>query len=70
MYEEKIINSFDSYEKASEEGVRLFGIDGNFLIYYLTENEPVNFVMEAIASESSLKKDWLMPEEDETWRNL
>ncbi len=24
----------------------------------------------AIASESSLKKDWLMPEEDEAWRNL
>ncbi|MDI7260700.1 MAG: DUF2281 domain-containing protein [Thermodesulfobacteriota bacterium] len=24
----------------------------------------------AIASESSLKKDWLKPEEDETWQNL
>ena len=24
----------------------------------------------AIASESSLKKDWLRPEEDEAWRNL
>lgn len=24
----------------------------------------------AIASESSLKKDWLMPEEDEAWQNL
>ncbi len=24
----------------------------------------------AIASESSLKKDWLKPEEDEAWRNL
>ncbi len=24
----------------------------------------------AIASESSLKKDWLKPEEEEAWRNL
>ena len=24
----------------------------------------------AIASESSLKKDWLRPEEDEAWQNL
>ncbi|MFH1191653.1 MAG: DUF2281 domain-containing protein [Candidatus Omnitrophota bacterium] len=24
----------------------------------------------AIASESSLKKDWLRPEEDEAWRDL
>ena len=24
----------------------------------------------ALASESSLKKDWLSPEEDEAWRNL
>ena len=24
----------------------------------------------AIASESSLKKDWLEPEEDEAWQNL
>jgi hypothetical protein len=24
----------------------------------------------ALASESSLKKDWLLPEEDEVWANL
>ncbi len=24
----------------------------------------------ALASESSLKKDWLLPEEDEAWQNL
>jgi hypothetical protein len=46
--EQKVINSFDSYEKAAEEGVRLFGIDESFLVYYLTENEPVNFIMEAV----------------------
>ena len=25
---------------------------------------------ELLASESSLKKDWLLPEEDKTWRDL
>ncbi len=24
----------------------------------------------AIASESSLEKDWMLPEEDEAWQNL
>lgn len=46
--DEKVINTFDTYEKAAEEGVRLFGIDGNFLVHFLTENDPINFVMEAI----------------------
>lgn len=27
-------------------------------------------VENAVASESSLKKDWLKPEEDEAWRDL
>ncbi|MBI5399286.1 hypothetical protein HZB07_01525 [Candidatus Saganbacteria bacterium] len=44
----KIINSFDTYEKAAEEGVRLFGLEDNFLVYFMTENEPINFVMEAL----------------------
>jgi hypothetical protein len=30
-------------------------------------NEKIEIV---IASESSLKKDWLRPEEDEAWQNL
>jgi RNase adaptor protein for sRNA GlmZ degradation len=35
--------------------------------------EPVqltNNLSNAIVSESSLKKDWLRPEEDEAWQNL
>jgi hypothetical protein len=48
VYNEKIINSFDTYEKAAEEGIRLFGTDEDFLVYFLTRNEPLNFVMEAI----------------------
>ena len=31
------------------------------------ENEKLDI---SIASESSLKKDWLSPEEEEAWRNL
>ena len=33
------------------------------------KNTERNFDL-AIASESSLKKDWLKPEEDEAWQNL
>ena len=43
VYNEKIISSFDTYEKAAEEGIRQFGLDEEFLVYYLTEEEPVNF---------------------------
>lgn len=37
---EKIVGSFDTYENAAAEGVRSFGIDGEFLVYHLTESEP------------------------------
>jgi len=47
VYDEKLIDSFDTYEKAAEEGVRLFGVDANFLVYHLVEKEPLNFIMEA-----------------------
>ncbi len=48
VFEEKIINSYDTYETAAEEGVRLFGLEEDFLVYYITSTQPVNFVMEAI----------------------
>jgi len=47
VFEEKIEDSFDTYEKAAEEGVRRYGLDGNFLVYHLVEQEPLNFIMEA-----------------------
>lgn len=34
------------------------------------EAKTIKRIDTAIASESSLKKDWLRPEEDETWQNL
>jgi len=48
VYEEKVVSSFDTYEKAAEEGVRLYGLDANFLVYHIVEKEPLNFIMEAI----------------------
>lgn len=48
VYEEKLIDSFDTYEKAAEEGVRLFGSEATFLVYHVVENEPLNFIMEAM----------------------
>ena len=47
VFEEQLIDSYDTYEKAAKEGVRLYGIEANFLVYHLVEKEPLNFVMEA-----------------------
>jgi len=48
VFEEKLIGSYDTYEKAAEEGVRLYGSNANFLVQQLLEKEPLNFIMEAI----------------------
>ncbi|MBU1297614.1 MAG: hypothetical protein KJ963_04890 [Bacteroidetes bacterium] len=37
VFEEKLVGSYDSYERAAEEGVRLYGLDANFLVYHLGE---------------------------------
>ena len=44
---EKVISSFDHYDAAANFGIDNFGTEGGFLIEYLTEEEPVNFVMSA-----------------------
>jgi len=48
VFEEKLVGSFDKYAVAAKEGVRLYGLDANFLVYHLVEKEPVNFIMEAV----------------------
>jgi hypothetical protein len=48
IFEEKFIDAFDNYDKAAAEGVRLFGINANFLVFHLLEKEPLNFIAEAI----------------------
>ena len=47
VHNQKVINTFDQYNHAAEEGIRLFGIEGKFLVYHLTVKPPVNFIMEA-----------------------
>lgn len=47
IFRGKLVGSFDTYEKAAEEGVRLFGMEANFLVFHMVEKEPLNFVVEA-----------------------
>ena len=47
IYKEELVESFDNYENAAQEGVRRFGIEANFLIYHLLDKEPLNFVFNA-----------------------
>ena len=39
-------------------------------VHFLKGKTISNKIAMAFASESSLKKDWLRPEEDEAWQNL
>jgi hypothetical protein len=48
VHDGKLIASFDSFENAANEGIRLFGIDANFLVQYITDIEPLNFIMAAL----------------------
>lgn len=48
VFEERVVGSYDTYAKAAEEGVRSYGLEASFLVYHLVEEEPLNFVMEAI----------------------
>ncbi|MFH1539005.1 MAG: DUF5678 domain-containing protein [bacterium] len=41
----EVISSYDTYETAAQEAVRIFGTDTPFLIHFLTDDEPVNLVL-------------------------
>lgn len=47
VHQNNVVSSFDTYEAAAQEGIRLFGATAKFLIQFLTEKEPLNFIMEA-----------------------
>lgn len=47
VYEQRILNSFDTYDAAATEAINNLGAEANFLIYHLVRQEPLNFVMEA-----------------------
>ena len=46
VFDEAVVGSYDTYARAAEEGVRLYGLEANFLVYHLVEEEPLNFVVE------------------------
>lgn len=48
VFDEEVVGSYDTYAKAAEEGVRSYGLEANFLVYYLVEEEPLNFVMDGL----------------------
>jgi hypothetical protein len=48
VYDQQVVGSFDSYDAAAEEGIKAFGTDGSFLVHYLTEINPVNFISAAL----------------------
>jgi hypothetical protein len=48
VFDEEVIGSYDTYAKAAEEGVRSYGLEASFLVYHLVEEEPLNFVVEAM----------------------
>ncbi|HTH56949.1 MAG TPA: hypothetical protein VL728_12955 [Cyclobacteriaceae bacterium] len=43
----EVMGSFDHYDSAANFGIDNYGLEGGFLIEFLTEEEPVNFVMAA-----------------------
>jgi hydrogenase maturation factor len=44
VHEGSVVSSFDTYEAAAEEGINTYGIEGDFLVYMITEHTPINFV--------------------------
>ncbi|MCX6257777.1 MAG: hypothetical protein NTW49_07785 [Bacteroidia bacterium] len=45
--EQQVVGSFDTYNAAAEEGVNNYGIEGSFLVYFMSETTPVNFISTA-----------------------
>lgn len=47
IYQQQVINAFDSYESAFREGVKKFGIDKNFLVFHHSNLEPLHIIYSA-----------------------
>jgi hypothetical protein len=48
VHNEEVVGSFDNYENAAEEGVKNYGIEGDFLVYQITQEKPINYISAAI----------------------
>ena len=43
----EVVGSFDTYEKAAEKAIELYGPEGNFLVQFITDEQSLNFVLSA-----------------------
>lgn len=48
VYKGGLLSAYDTYATAANQGVIQLGMDAEFLVYYLTDEEPLNFVWDAI----------------------
>jgi hypothetical protein len=48
VFNEQVVDSFDTYPSAAQEGIRRFGSEADFLVHYLVDEEPANIVMSAL----------------------
>lgn len=48
VFNREVVGSYDTYEAAAKEAIRMYGIEAPFLVHHLMEEEPVNVVMEAV----------------------
>lgn len=48
IFNQEVVGSYDTYELAAKEAIRIYGIEDPFLIHHLMEEEPVNLVIEAV----------------------
>ncbi|MDQ1266007.1 MAG: hypothetical protein QG635_1159 [Bacteroidota bacterium] len=46
--EQEVVGSFDNYETAAEEGINAFGLYSGFLVHFISEELPINFLAQAI----------------------
>jgi len=47
VHKRKVFESFDSYDKAAERGIELYGIDGIFLVHFMATIKANNFILHA-----------------------
>ena len=48
IFDQEVVGSFDAYDSAANFGVENYGIEQQFLVKLITQEEPINFVMAAV----------------------
>jgi hypothetical protein len=44
VYNEELVASYDTFKAALDEGIRRYGLEGNFLIHQIFEEEPTYLI--------------------------